>query len=668
MANGNIGDVPASTFAEYVQRASPSSPELPTCPGSDAADGASGSASTSENEAVSSDAEPHAPPQRVSQFTAEAAAAYAGLRPPLAHRLYSHRLHVRAKAKLQRDRLLSGPLVDVYVGDAKRHWSLHRNLLCHHSELLESELQSGGKKQPDRLDLMEYDAAGFELLVKWMYQGRLDDVSDMADPTQKYEYAVSCHKLYLLCDRFDMPQLKNVAMDQYRKGLHEAQLVPDAEEINDIYRKSPAGSPFRRLMTQIAARQIMDPDSDRDVETYRECFVDNPEFAVGLVTAIKLGTGGMLFEDPTSGGGCEFHDHEAGPNCHIKGKGRAKQALHRDPISAKSAPSASPDPRPLHRPPPPITPTPRPPPPQNLPHPPRQARPQDGGSAGPLRRRLTSPASSTLEMSIEHATASPPSPKELRDKFRRTTPGKNRESPVAEEVSQPLLTAQDVLLQSFEGEARPLPGMPPDKTLGDTSCKVNGTAPVQEDPSPRRGLWEWARSGTGRLGLSRIPHPEWRGPMSSKAATTVVNGVLGGGRSVGETRDDFSIPSATSTEPENEARKEEAAAARLEGLGLANNMIDSMFSQTKRSSDDLVAEASTTTSPDLVRDEVNPPSTPSPPERKKPSDDSGSTTPSSMKKALNETPDTTPSPRQIPKYKIALAGSLLSPRRQTSVS
>jgi hypothetical protein len=71
----------------------------------------------------------------------------------------------------------------------------------------------------------------------------------------------ACHQLYMLCDRFDMPQLKNVAMDQYRKGLNEAALVPDADEIDDIYRRSPLGSPFRRLMTRIAARQIMDPDN-----------------------------------------------------------------------------------------------------------------------------------------------------------------------------------------------------------------------------------------------------------------------------------------------------------------------------------------------------------------------------------------------------------------------
>ncbi|KAF2622302.1 hypothetical protein BU25DRAFT_214521 [Macroventuria anomochaeta] len=223
--------------------------------------------------------------------------------------------------------LLSGPMIDIYVGEARRRWTLHRNLLCHHSEQLEAELKgTGSHDRKDALELPEHDPVGFELLVKWLYQGKLDNVSDLPDATQKYEYAVSCHALYLLCDRFDLPQLKNVAMDQFRKGLNEAELVPDAEEIDDIYRKSPHGSPFRRLMVKIAARQIMDPDSERDTETYRQCFENNADFAIELVNAIRQGTGGMLLEDPTEKGNeCEYHDHENGPNCNVKGKAKGKQ-------------------------------------------------------------------------------------------------------------------------------------------------------------------------------------------------------------------------------------------------------------------------------------------------------------------------------------------------------
>jgi len=230
------------------------------------------------------------------------------------------------EAKQSHSRLLSGPVVDIYVGKDKRRWTLHRNLLCHHSSFFEAEFLGNEvpkRKGDNRLDLPDDDPAGFELLVKWFYQGCLDEVSQMSDD-KKYDYSVACHKLYMLCDHFDIPALKNVSIDQYRRGLAESQLVPDAEEINHIYRQSPAGSPFRKLMTQIAARQIMDPDSDKDAESYRACFTDNADFAVDMVNAIKHGSGGMLFEDPTDGDECIYHDHTDGQNCHVKGKRRGK--------------------------------------------------------------------------------------------------------------------------------------------------------------------------------------------------------------------------------------------------------------------------------------------------------------------------------------------------------
>lgn len=351
MASGNIGLVPAATFAEYVDdpflervgscggcaSASDSDSDSDSDSGSDSdgsddgnGDGGASAGSLLEELVAAGEAAPapganadahshtHDAPQRPCL----------ALRPALAHRLYSHRLHVRAKAKLQRDRLLSGPMIDIYVGEARRRWTLHRNLLCHHSEQLETELEGTGTGRGDRketLELPEHDPAGFELLVKWLYQGKLDDVSDIPDAAQKFEYAVHCHALYLLCARFDMLQLKNVAMDQFRKGLNQAELVPDPDEIDDIYRKSPPGSPFRHLMVKIAARQIMDPDSERDINSYRRCFENNADFAIELVSAIRRGTGGVLLDDPTKGNECEYHDHEDGPHCNLKGKGKGKQ-------------------------------------------------------------------------------------------------------------------------------------------------------------------------------------------------------------------------------------------------------------------------------------------------------------------------------------------------------
>ncbi|KAK5130509.1 hypothetical protein LTR08_001989 [Meristemomyces frigidus] len=244
----------------------------------------------------------------------------------------AHSCHGMDEAKQLHKRLLAGPTVDIYVGPERRHWALHRNLLCHHSSYFETEFQGhevprggGTKSGENQLELPCDDPRGFELLVKWLYQGQLEVLEQGTDEA-KYDYAVACHKLYLLCDKFDMIRLKNLAMDQYRRGLNEAQLVPDADEINEIYRDSPSGSPFRRLMVKIAARQIMDPEGERDAESYRKCFDNNAVFAVEMVNAIRSMSAGMLFADPTANTQCEYHDHRDGSTCqaHSQGKETAK--------------------------------------------------------------------------------------------------------------------------------------------------------------------------------------------------------------------------------------------------------------------------------------------------------------------------------------------------------
>ncbi|KAL5113144.1 hypothetical protein ACEQ8H_008992 [Pleosporales sp. CAS-2024a] len=594
MANGSIGHVPAATFAEYVD-----DPFLETPDG----------AGVSESSAVEQEEDlANAPPAGPSPLglaqKPESPSRCLALRPGLAHRLYSHRLHVRAKAKLQRDRLLSGPMMDMYVGEARRHWSLHRNLLCHHSERLETELEGDGKdrKRKDKLELADYDPAGFELLVKWLYQGKLDDVSDMADASQKYEYAVSCHKLHLLCIRLDMPQLKNVAMDQYRKGLNEAELVPDADEIDEIYRKSPSGSPFRKLMTRVAARQIMDPGSERDVETYRKCFDNNPDFAIDLVKAIRHQSGGILLDDPTEPRNpCEYHDHEDGPNCHIKAKAKAKAkqtpktlAPRTHPSSTKSTRSTNSD-QPSHLPHPPPNTAPHPQPP------PRQARLQDRASVGPLRRRLTSPAISTVGTSPETATACHPPNMDAakdREKWRRVTPPERKKRPpeqnlILEETKAPSRPVPEEPLPSSGSTAHPL-----NETLDEEGGEAQAVTVVYQSPTRRR-LWEWARLGTGRLNIiGRLPHPEWSGPAPTSIQEAANHGVTNMD-TVHATQDDFSIPWTTATEPGNEERQGEIVFAKMEGLGIVNSTLTSpsSFAQTKQSSDELIAAASSTSSP-----------------------------------------------------------------------
>lgn len=215
-------------------------------------------------------------------------------------------------------RLLSGPLLDIYVGPDERHWALHQNLLIHHSRFFDENHTVNGQHRrikDGKLHLPEEDPEAFALLVKWLYQGRIEDVS-RKPKSEQWEYAFACQKLYTLSMTLGLTEVQNLAIDQFRKGCNRSGLVPGPEEMIPVYQKTPPHAPFRRLVSKIAARQIMDPESKMDAATYRQCFEASPEFAIDVINEIRKGTSGCLFDDPTEGNSCRFHEHDDGEPCH----------------------------------------------------------------------------------------------------------------------------------------------------------------------------------------------------------------------------------------------------------------------------------------------------------------------------------------------------------------
>ena len=211
-------------------------------------------------------------------------------------------------------------MVEIYVGASRRQWSIHRNILSHHSSYFDQNIQHGeGETAKETIELLEDDPIAFEMLLKWFYQGQIDDVATLP-LEKKWDHADACQKLYVLCHRLHMTELKNIAIDQFRKGCNEAGLVPGPEEMKPIYERTPPASPFRRLVSKIAARQIMDPQGEKDAAAYRDCFEGNADFAIDVINAIKDGAGGSLFDDPTEGNSCKYHEHENGESCQKKVK------------------------------------------------------------------------------------------------------------------------------------------------------------------------------------------------------------------------------------------------------------------------------------------------------------------------------------------------------------
>jgi hypothetical protein len=212
---------------------------------------------------------------------------------------------------------------------------------------------------------------------------------------------------------------------------------------------------------------------------------------------------------------------------------------------------------------------------------------------------------STVGTSPETAIGSlPPNPDAAKDreKWRKITPPERKKRP-PEQGQIPEGTETQTQSRPALGEPLPSSGDMSRQLRDNTkeaseaanSREQTGTTEPQRTPS--RGIWGWARAGTGRLNIiGRIPHPEWKGPAVANRQDAAINGASNGD-TINKAHDDFSIPSTTATEPDNVERRQVTDTAKIEGLGI-ENVISPSFAQTKRSSDELVATASSMGTPD----------------------------------------------------------------------
>jgi hypothetical protein len=144
--------------------------------------------------------------------------------------------------------------------------------------------------------------------------------------------------------------------------------------------------------------------------------------------------------------------------------------------------------------------------------------------------------------------------------------------------------------------------------------------------------------------LGRTPTAEWKGPLitTSRAATSAVNGALDSSKSFTESIDESSLPSAVSTEPDHGfgsfLREGSSGDLGVESFG------SSFFAETKTSSDDCAVETGATPKTDASGSARR--------------GDAGSR----EDKQVGTDRSSTPTPRDddVPKYKIALASSLLA--------
>ena len=138
-------------------------------------------------------------------------------------------------------------MVDIYIGDERKKFRLHRDLLCERSEFFKASFEGHSKEaETQELALPEDSVESFELLIGLLYGAPLMKITSKDDLSTYLNLIILAKKLCL-------EHLQNETMDHvlrfYRTYLPEV----SADTIRSIYGNTSAGDPLRRLVIRCAA-------------------------------------------------------------------------------------------------------------------------------------------------------------------------------------------------------------------------------------------------------------------------------------------------------------------------------------------------------------------------------------------------------------------------------
>ena len=212
-------------------------------------------------------------------------------------------------------------MFNIYVGEKRKVYSVHRTSLCLYSKFFQRKFHdTRASSADDEFVLPATEETAFDVVVNWLYRGRLGLVS---------VYGIdSLYLVYYEAEKLGISLLGNLVMDnireRYRGDPKSTESYPGIERIHEVYQNTTPDSPLRRFVVQAAYWRIMKEGSK--VEDYITGTDVTGQFVRDFieVTKEKVGDtpGAFRAFDPRCSEPCSFHVHGGGRKCSKPTAGR----------------------------------------------------------------------------------------------------------------------------------------------------------------------------------------------------------------------------------------------------------------------------------------------------------------------------------------------------------
>ncbi|OQV00324.1 BTB/POZ domain-containing protein [Cladophialophora immunda] len=206
-------------------------------------------------------------------------------------------------------------IVAVTVGKEKVKYRIYKQILVSKCPFFDKCLGAGMKEaQENAVALPDDDPKAFDVVVRWMYTGRLNGFGTPG---------FLLLNAYILADKYCIPDLQNAIADVFRAGVFIS-----LGHASWAWGRLPEGSPLRQLFLDQMHYWIASyPDSyrrgsigtvDASAAALEEIFKGNAGLTTALLWKIidhSRNSGSCIPTSPASGVSCLYHVHEDGRKC-----------------------------------------------------------------------------------------------------------------------------------------------------------------------------------------------------------------------------------------------------------------------------------------------------------------------------------------------------------------
>jgi len=152
---------------------------------------------------------------------------------------------------------MGNEIVHIFVGSDKKQFTIHKRLLCTHSNFFEKAFNGGFKEATeDKMDLPDDDPLIFNALVEWLYSHKRHRT---IKNTSYLEGVDSLINLYIFGEKIGCNGLKNASMDELQDWLDNGDIsLLKLSQISQIFENTLSTTdPIRRFCAAIISFDIM---------------------------------------------------------------------------------------------------------------------------------------------------------------------------------------------------------------------------------------------------------------------------------------------------------------------------------------------------------------------------------------------------------------------------